>query len=335
MYGSSDKFLSKLNPLNLDWYDNGDTKNHWVFRGHSSADYELLPGIYRESSLTQVDDYINNFTNCSIVNTENLSSLSEYIINRCRNSADNQCEKIEARLTEIIKVLFFEINKLERFLIESNNVGLHVPTLKVFKEQNIETRSVDYLYHQINSYIKLFLRMAKYPPQNHLLVNYEPFLEFDFPEAVALAQHHGVPTRYLDWSWNPYVAAFFAANGSDNKSEKICVWALNTKALNGIYRAKGVVKLHKKLSRNGLEFLHNQKGLFTDMLGAESYYYFHGKWPTLGEYLDLSKQGEALQRIDLDSSEAKNVLDYLDNVGINLHSLMPTYDNIGKLLRDK
>ncbi len=47
---------------------------------------------------------------------------------------------------------------------------------------------------------------------------------------MALMQHHGAPTRLLDFTWSPYVAAFFALTHATSEA---AVWALNPIELSG------------------------------------------------------------------------------------------------------
>src|SRR5690242_6588793 len=65
--------------------------------------------------------------------------------------------------------------------------------------------------------LRIFKRKA------HQFLSQPPDVDDDF-EWLALMQHHGAPTRLIDFTWSPYVAAFFALERTLGDG---VVWAMN------------------------------------------------------------------------------------------------------------
>ena len=76
------------------------------------------------------------------------------------------------------------------------------------------TKGKGYLLEHEKWLLDEFQRMAPV----YLLLGSQPKTSWEW---LALAQHHGLPSRLLDWSFNPLVAAYFAVEREGEKGDAL------------------------------------------------------------------------------------------------------------------
>lgn len=176
-------------------------------------------------------------------------------------------------------------------------------------------------------------------------------------EWLALMQHHGAPTRLLDFSKSPFVAAFFAYEHTlPHLNPNISIWAINTSFIKTRSMAALAQTFGEEVAanKNGINealfekiFYHNncsivfpvepfrmnrryslQQSIFLST--GNGYEPFMQQLEFLG-----SEAARALIKIELPSAEQKEVLRDLQRMNMNRASLFPDLDGYAASLRLK
>jgi hypothetical protein len=214
----------------------------WIFRGHGHSGPGILPKAWREK---QEDHFLDQhaYYRQQVVDAlrgRRLDLSDETIANRYP----------EERILELIVQRNFEFSAVHDFAMIVDELGFKLPGGKVPND---------------------------WPPLDDVDLQKAELKDDSIFQLRALAQHHRVPTRLLDWTENPFVALYWATESANAKEDAhIAVWALNTTDL-----PKSVRLLSSE--RSAFDYLRAQDGMFTYIEHADHDFLETGEWPKLDD----------------------------------------------------
>lgn len=305
---STSELLRILDSAELKW-------KGWIFRGQSNNTHKLIPSAWRGTISELYNEFKSNL---------DLTAIEKRVM-ELQHVKEIEDEKIFKNVFDWLLYTKFENYLLRSFYKEANNSGLRSYPYGTPNYGNIGMN-----FYSVNQTEEENLKSILHSIKINRF-SYQSPINF----SLEIPQHHGLPTRTLDWTTHPRKAAFFASYGfikdyenKNNFPEKIAICAL--KVITQSVHSK--VLLDKSTSRFDNPFLHHQDGLFTEIKG-DIFYLKNGYWPSIEDLYADEKEETAefiLNKYYISSSHVYEILQRLNNDRICLSTLMPDYHHVAK-----
>jgi hypothetical protein len=230
-----------------------------------------------------------------------------------RKKKDNPATILWGKECEAHQQVFVEIKILGEFVEYCDKAGIRVPNdSPKLRKITLNTQKAE----------KYFINPSLWPDE-------------DLLDVMALAQHHRVSTRLLDWTESPYIAAYFAASSAIDKDlrhwddgMKLAVWALNTEHLESLYKYVKVIHVPGAISSH----ISAQLGCFT----------VHFQKVYVGQQLkvvSLEEEFAALPntpliKITIPIKESLELMELCNRAGFSAATMYPSADGAGKAVMD-
>lgn len=158
--------------------------------------------------------------------------------------------------------------------------------------------------------------LQKFQQQAIPFIKYKPDHDLEW---LVLMQHHGAPTRLLDWTFNPVVALYFAVASNENEDGIV---------YEATYRVHKDLPEVKEVFQTKVNFVFTPSHI-TERLGPQS-----GCFIVFADPLqEIASHHQKISRYIIPKQRKRYIRDELSKIGIHEGVLFPGLDGLCKSLK--